>query len=401
MLRFTDNTPCIPPNIIKEIAAEYPTPFYLYSEKQILADWNAVINAFSWQDRFRNYFPMRENYNPVILKTLWNAGCGILACGRSELLLAKRLGFCGDRLIYQPMRIDPDTEEIAAELDVSWLITAPELLMTVSASTVILRYAPDTKSHPRFKHTCFDRLKSGLNKYELFDTLLTLHVRNTPVVGLELQMKAFDLQSDACLTRIKLLYSLVDEILQRTDVKIAILNPGDDTVPGRLNTISDGLKNFIQTVPETSRPMIHTTFSHMILNPGSYLVSEVISVRDLQQNHLVLDASCGQFLRGALLNSSHDICIIRRRRTKTEQRCCFVDGATPENYDRLSSDMYSIKATPEDLCVIFDMGCSTRSMPMLQHFTPICPEFMLHADGTVEQIAAGKSDEEILEFLTT
>lgn len=401
MIRFTDKLPCVPPKRIKEIAAENSTPFYLYSEKQILSDLNAVFTCFAWQNQYRNYFPMKENYNPAILQCLWSAGCGILACGRAELLLAKRCGFSGDRLMYQPIRNDPEAEKIASELETSWLITSPELLMDAQANMVFLRYAPDSKEHPQFRHTHFDRLKTGLNKSELFDILFTLRVRKTPVVGLELQMKPFDLQPDACLTRVKLLYSLIHEIQERTDIKIAILNPGDDTVPGRIHRISDGIRSFMEGIPEEVRPQIHTTFSHMILNPGSYLVSEVIAVRNLQQNHLVLNISCGQFLRAALFNSDHDAFVIRRRRTRAVETNYALVGQTPESYDRLSGDTYYTKAAPEDLCVIFDMGCSARSMPMLYHFTSICPEYFLRIDGTAEQIGAGKSEEAVMEFLTT
>lgn len=401
MIRFTDNLPCIPPKTIKDIAAEHPTPFYLYSEKQILSDWNAVAACFAWQNQYRNYFPIKENYNPTILQCLWSAGCCILACGKAELLLARRCGFSGDRLMYQPVRVDPETEEIASELQTAWLITSPELLMNAPANMVILRYAPDTNSHPQFRRNQFDRLKTGLNKSQLFDILFTLHVRKTPIVGLELQMKPFDMNPDACLSRIKLLYSLVHEIRERTDIRIAILNPGDDTVPSRLRQISDGIRSFMEELPEEFRPDIHTTFSHMILNPGSYLVCEVIAVRNLQQDHLVLNTSCGQYLRAVLLNSDHNVYVIRRRRTRAEEINYFLVGQFPEGYDRLSSDTYFAKASPGDLCVIFNMGCSARSMPMLYHFTPICPEYLLLNDGTVAQIGAGKSEEEIMEFLTT
>ena len=400
-IHVADRVPCIPPKKIKEIAARYPTPFYLYSEQQILSDWNAVSDSFSWQEGYRNYFPMRENYNPSILKLLWNSGCGILACGRSELILASRCGFAGDRLLYQPVRIDPEAEAIASELKASWLITSPELLMTAPADVVFLRYAPDTSTNPEFRRSKFDRIKTGLNKSQLFDILFTLHVRRTPVVGLELQMRPFDLQPDACVSRIKILHSLVDEIYRRTDVEIKILNPGDDTVPDRLRQISDGLLNFMRGLPEERRPAIHTTFSHMILNPGSFLVSNVIAVRELQQKYMVLDVSCGQFLRAAWHNSHHDICIIRRRRTRAEERAYIFSGMMPESYDRLSSDFYIAKAAPGDLCLIFDTGCGTRSMPMLQHFTSICPEYLLRSNGALEQIGAGKSEEEVLEFLTT
>lgn len=330
MIRFTDKLPCIPPKMIKEIAAEHPAPFYLYSEKQILSDLNAVFTCFAWQDQYRNYFPMKENYNPVIL-----------------------------------------------------------------------RYAPDSKEHPQFRRANFDRLKTGLNKSELLDILFTLRVRKTPVVGLELQMKPFDLHPDACLTRVKLLYSLVHEIRERTDIKIAILNPGDDTVPGRLQHISDGICSFMKEIPLEIRPQIHTTFSHMILNPGSYLISEVTAVRNLQQSHLVLNSSCGQFLRAALFNSDHDAYVVRTRRTRAIETNYALVGINPENFDRLSADTYYAKAAPGDLFVIFDMGCSARSMPMLYHFTSICPEYILHIDGTVAQIGAGKSEDEVMEFLTT
>ena len=54
----------------QEIAAMYPTPFYLYDEAGIRKNAQAVKDAFAWNPGFREYFAVKATPNPSLINIL-------------------------------------------------------------------------------------------------------------------------------------------------------------------------------------------------------------------------------------------------------------------------------------------------------------------------------------------
>ena len=62
---------------LQEIIKEYPTPFHLYDEKGIRENAKAVNEAFAWNKGFREYFAVKANPNPFLIRILKECGCGV------------------------------------------------------------------------------------------------------------------------------------------------------------------------------------------------------------------------------------------------------------------------------------------------------------------------------------
>ena len=54
--RYLEKIPFVSLEKAKEIAKEYPTPFYLYDEKGIIENVENLKKAFSWNKGFKEYF---------------------------------------------------------------------------------------------------------------------------------------------------------------------------------------------------------------------------------------------------------------------------------------------------------------------------------------------------------
>ena len=61
---------------LEEIVAAVPTPFHIYDEKGIRENAKAVKEAFSWNPGFREYFAVKANPNPTLIKMLGEYDCG-------------------------------------------------------------------------------------------------------------------------------------------------------------------------------------------------------------------------------------------------------------------------------------------------------------------------------------
>ena len=69
-------TPFVTKEKVEEIVKSIPTPFHLYDEKGIRANAQAVKEAFAWNPGFREYFAVKANPNPFLIKILQEYGCG-------------------------------------------------------------------------------------------------------------------------------------------------------------------------------------------------------------------------------------------------------------------------------------------------------------------------------------
>ena len=83
-------TPFVTKSQLDEIVKRYPTPFHLYDERGIRANARAVNAAFSWNEGFREYFAVKANPNPSILKIFREEGCGADCSSLTELMLAEK-----------------------------------------------------------------------------------------------------------------------------------------------------------------------------------------------------------------------------------------------------------------------------------------------------------------------
>lgn len=85
---------------LQEIIKEYPTPFHLYDEKGIRENAKAVNEAFAWNKGFREYFAVKANPNPFLIRILKECGCGVDCSSMTELMLSDALGFSGEEIMF-------------------------------------------------------------------------------------------------------------------------------------------------------------------------------------------------------------------------------------------------------------------------------------------------------------
>ena len=85
---------------LKQITETYPTPFHLYDEAGIRQTARALHQAFSWNPGFKEYFAIKATPNPTILKILKEEGCGVDCASYVELLMAQKLGFTGQEIMF-------------------------------------------------------------------------------------------------------------------------------------------------------------------------------------------------------------------------------------------------------------------------------------------------------------
>src|SRR3989344_6668846 len=85
---------------ILEIIKKYPTPFHIYDEKAIRGNAREFLKAFKNLEGFKEFFAVKANPNPYILKILIQEGFGVDCSSFSELVIAEKLGINGEQIIF-------------------------------------------------------------------------------------------------------------------------------------------------------------------------------------------------------------------------------------------------------------------------------------------------------------
>ena len=84
----------------QEINKDFPTPFYIYDEKGIRKNAQAVKEAFAWNPGFREYFAVKATPNPYLIEILREYGCGCDCSSRTELMLSEAMGITGESIMF-------------------------------------------------------------------------------------------------------------------------------------------------------------------------------------------------------------------------------------------------------------------------------------------------------------
>ena len=95
----------------QEISKDFPTPFYIYDEKGIRENAQAVKEAFAWNPGFREYFAVKATPNPYLIEILREYGCGCDCSSRTELMLSEAMGITGESIMFSSN--DTPAEEFA------------------------------------------------------------------------------------------------------------------------------------------------------------------------------------------------------------------------------------------------------------------------------------------------
>ena len=97
---------------LADLAESYPTPFYLFSQKQLRNNFEQFKQAFAGvEGGLSVYYSVKSNFESMILKTLADMGCGAEISGAMDMELAKRAGMKPDQVVFDgPYKPDEDLE---------------------------------------------------------------------------------------------------------------------------------------------------------------------------------------------------------------------------------------------------------------------------------------------------
>ena len=388
---------------LETIIRGVPTPFHLYDEKGIRENAAAVRDAFSWNKGFREYFAVKAEPNPAILKILQEYGCGSDCSSMTELIMAKAVGNTGDMVMFSSNDTPP--EEYVYASDMGAIINLDDLTMVDCFEEAVGQF-PKTMSC-RFNPGGVYQLSNGImdnpgdSKYGMTEDQLKEAFRRMKEKGVEhFGIHAFlvsnTVTNDYYPALARTLFELAVRVRDEVGCHIAFINlSGGVGIPYRpedptndIRVIGEGVHRVYDEilVPAGMDDVaIYTEMGRFMTGPYGALVTRAIHEKNIMKHYIGVDACACNLMRPAMYGAYHHITVMGKEDAPLTN-IYDVTGSLCENNDKFAVDRMLPKIEIGDLLYIHDTGAHGFSMGYNYNGKLRSAEVLLHEDGSFEKI---------------
>lgn len=401
--------PFVTKDQLVEIAEHYPTPFHLYDEAGIRRNVEAVLDAFSWNPGFKEYFAVKANPNPRLISILAEYGCGVDCSSATELMIAETLGMRGHDIMFSSNDTPAEDFRLARELDAIVNfddITHIEFFEQVAGhipKTVSCRFNPGGLF--QLANGIMDNpgdSKYGMTREQLGEAFSMLATRGAEVFGIHAFLASNTVTNEYYPALARILFELARDLARERGVHIGFINLSGgvgipyrpDQQPNDIAQIGEGVRRAFEDilVPAGMGDVaIFCEMGRFMMGPYGCLVTRAIHEKHIYKEYIGVDANACDLIRPAMYDAYHHITVMGQaggpdKSAWEPSRTYDIVGNLCENNDKFAHD----RALPEiergDLLVIHDTGAHGYSMGYNYNGRLRHAEVLLRADDTCELI---------------
>lgn len=387
--------------LIRELAEQYPTPFYLYDEQAIRANACRLNAAFAWCDSFQEFFAVKATPNPYLLEILREEDFGADCSSLTELMLCDAVGIRGEDIMFSsndtPEKDYAKARELGALINLDDITHIEYLRQTVGLPEVLsFRYNPGPLRQGNAIIGSPEEAKYGFTRDQLFAGYGLLKKLGIQRLGLHTMVVSNELHAEYFLETARMLFELVVEIAEKLDVRLEFVNLGGGIgIPYRpteepidLEYIGSGIQQLYQQMIEPAglHPLtIFTENGRMVTGPYGYLVTKAIHNKDTYKQYIGVDACMANLMRPGMYGAYHHITVLGKE-DAPHDHTYDVTGSLCENNDKFAIDRSLPAIENGDFLVIHDSGAHGHAMGFQYNGKLRSAELLMRSDGSIQQI---------------
>jgi diaminopimelate decarboxylase len=395
---------------IRETAKKYGTPFHIYDEKVILDRLNTLISSFDWSE-FKEFFAIKANPNPHILKIMKDNNCGVDAATVTEIKLAEEVGFSGEDIMFTSNLTTLEAYKYAvnkgAIINIDYAPDIYELFENgIIPENICFRLNPGSIENEIMGDS--KESKFGSTAEQIKNAVTFLKENNIRSMGLHTMVVSNENDPKIFGEYTEMLFEFAREIISDYGVEIDFINIGGGIgIPYEkeqvvdVKSISEEVKASYNKVLKANglESKIFMESGRYITGESGYLVTEIIKEKETYKKYLGVDASMSDLMRPAMYRSYHHLTNIdAEARGEDEFEEYDVIGSLCENNDKFAIDRKLPKSRLGDLIVIHDTGAHGHAMGFNYNGMLRNGEFLYTTAGEVKQI---RRDENFEDYTTT
>lgn len=317
---------------VRQLAQQYGTPLYAYSQSQIIANWQQFKQY--WPQPHRLCYAVKANSNLAILELLVAQGAGFDIVSGGELKRVLRAGGDPASVVFSGVAKSVDelkfalqqgigciNVESAAELERVQQVAA-ELAMQAPVS---LRVNPDVdaKTHP-YIATGMKANKFGIAMADAMPVFKrAAELSNINILGADCHIGSQIMSSEPFLDAAQRMFKLVED-LAHEGIQLTHLDLGGGFGISYEETEQLDLENYLTGVLELAKKHPDLT---LMLEPGraivanaGLLITQVEYLKETEDKRFALvDAGMNDLLRPSLYQAWHDIVAVTEEKNARDR----------------------------------------------------------------------------------
>ena len=387
-LRYVGKNLFIEKLSIKNILKKQKTPFYIYSENQIITNFLKFKNTFKKTNPLI-CFAAKSNSNLNILRVLGRLGAGADVVSGGELLKALKAGIKAKKIVFSGVGKTEEELKIAINKNILLINCESEseakLVNNLAKKlrkkvSIGFRLNPnvDAKTHKNIS-TGKAENKFGLSIKSFKIFLKTINsLKNIKLDALSVHIGSQILNDAPFRKTLSVMSKLIKEL--RLNLKYVDLGGGfginytNKEKPINLNKYSKLVENFSKKL---DCKIIFEPGRSIIGNTG-LLISKVQFIKKgANKNFIILDAGMNDFMRPALYDAFHQIIPVSKNSAKSKGKIEFV-GPICESTCKFGIYKNYQKINENDFIAITNVGAYGSSLSSNYNTRPLIAEILIN-----------------------
>ena len=396
-------TPFLTLEKAQEIVKDYPTPFHIYDEAGIRANVKSLVDAFSWNRGYKEYFAVKATPNPFLIKILQEYGCGCDCSSKTELMIARTIGATGDNIMFSSN--DTPVDEFKLCNDLGGIINLDDItpIDLVEQACGKLPEKMSCRYNPGGVFVLTNGImdnpgdaKYGMTKEQIFEAFSIMKSKGVKEFGLHSFLASNTVTNEYYPELARVLFNLAVEIKEKVGVSISFINLSGgigipylpDQEPNDIAVIGEGVHKVYDEVLVANGlddVSIYTELGRYMMGPYGALVTTAINEKHTHKEYIGVDACAVNLMRPAMYGAYHHITVLGKENapaTKTYD----VTGSLCENNDKFAIDRELPEVEMGDILYIHDAGAHGFAMGYNYNGKLKSAELLLKENGDVQLI---------------
>ncbi len=373
---------------IKNFLKKQKTPFYIYSENQIVTNFLKFKNTFKKTNPLI-CFAAKSNSNLNILRVLGKLGAGADVVSGGELLKALKAGIKAKKIVFSGVGKTEEELKIAINKNILLINCESESeakLVNSLAKKLRKKVSIGFRLNPNIDAKTHKNISTGKaeNKFGLsiksFKIFLKKinSLKNINLDALSVHIGSQILNDAPFKKTLNVMSKLIKEL--RLNLKYVDLGGGfginytNKEKPINLNKYSKLVENFSKKL---NCKIIFEPGRSIIGNTG-LLISKVQFIKKgANKNFIILDAGMNDFMRPALYDAFHQIIPVSKNSAKTKGKIEFV-GPICESTCKFGIYKNYQRINENDFIAITNVGAYGSSLSSNYNTRPLIAEILIN-----------------------
>ena len=396
--------------VLASIVEHYGTPFHIYDEKGIRETGEALNQAFSGIDGFREFFAVKALPNPRIMQIMKSLGFGFDCSSVAELTLSRQAGVTGEGIMFTSNNTS-QTDFQAAAADGGCVLNLDDISLVDKVprmpELICFRYNPGARRTGNSIIGTPVEAKYGVSHDQLLDAYRLAKARGASRFGLHTMLASNDLNYSYMVETARMLLEIVTWISKELDIRFEFINIGGGlgipykpedapldigSMAAEITALFDAFK-----AQHAYAPKLFVESGRYMTGPHGVLVTRAINRKEIYRTYVGVDACMSALMRPGMYGAYHHISVLGKQ---GHDETVDVTGSLCENNDKFAIQRPLPRIADGDILYIHDTGAHGHAMGFNYNGKARPKELLFRADGRVELIRREETLDDLFATLT-